>query len=111
MSGEGGGATQTRDNTYQVYDNVSWQKGRHLIKCGAEFMFIEYVPVTQPNLYGSYQFSSGQKPLRPPRRMAPAIRLPASCSVIPPFPSTPTARAEWTDTSRSSPNSCRTGFR
>jgi hypothetical protein len=60
MGGEGGGATQTRDNTYQLYDNVSWQKGRHLIKFGAEFMFIEYVPVTQPNLYGNYQFSSGQ---------------------------------------------------
>jgi hypothetical protein len=60
MGGAGGGATQTRDNTYQLYDNVSWQRGRNLIKFGAEFMFIQYVPITDPNEFGTYQFSSGQ---------------------------------------------------
>jgi hypothetical protein len=60
MGGAGGGATQTRDNTYQAYDNVSWQHGRNLIKFGVEFMFIQYVPITDPNEYGTYQFSSGQ---------------------------------------------------
>jgi hypothetical protein len=60
MGGAGGGAYHARDNTWQVYDNVTWQRGRHLIKVGAEFMFIEYVPVTAPNSYGIYQFSSGQ---------------------------------------------------
>jgi Carboxypeptidase regulatory-like domain len=60
MGGAGGGATQIRDNSYQAYDNVSWQHGRHLIKFGLEFLFIEYVPVTNPNEYGTYQFSSGQ---------------------------------------------------
>jgi hypothetical protein len=60
MGGAGGGASQTRDNTYQAYDNVSWQHGRHLLKFGAELMFLEYVPITDPNEYGTYQFSSGQ---------------------------------------------------
>lgn len=60
MGGAGGGATQVRDNTYQAYDNVTWQHGHHLIKSGVEFMDIQYVPVTFPNEYGTYQFSSGQ---------------------------------------------------
>jgi Carboxypeptidase regulatory-like domain len=60
MGGAGGGATHIRDNTFQAYDNVSWQHGRHQIKIGAEFMFLEYVPITAPNNYGTYQFSSGQ---------------------------------------------------
>lgn len=60
MGGAGGGATQVRDNTYEAYDNVSWQHGRHLVKFGVEFMFIQYVPITYPNEYGTYQFSSGQ---------------------------------------------------
>jgi hypothetical protein len=60
MGGAGGGATQTRDNTFQAYDNLSWQHGRHLLKFGVEFMFLEYVPITDPNNYGTYQFASGQ---------------------------------------------------
>jgi hypothetical protein len=60
MGGAGGGAYHARDNTFQIYDNVTWQRGRHLLKAGAEFMFIEYVPVTAPNSFGIYQFSSGQ---------------------------------------------------
>jgi hypothetical protein len=60
MGGAGGGASLTRDNTYQAYDNVSWQHGRHMVKAGFEYMFIEYVPINYPNLYGTYQFSPGQ---------------------------------------------------
>ena len=60
MGGAGGGNAVVRDNTFQAYDNFSYQKGRHLIKAGAEWIFIEYVNVKQPNLYGTYQFSSGQ---------------------------------------------------
>ena len=60
MGGSGGGASVVRDNTFQAYDNVSYQTGRHLIKAGVEWMFIQYVPVTQPNLLGAYQFSTGQ---------------------------------------------------
>jgi outer membrane receptor protein involved in Fe transport len=60
MGGAGGGASLVRDNTFQVYDNWSRQMGRHLIKAGGEFLFFEYVPITAPNAYGTYQFSSGQ---------------------------------------------------
>jgi hypothetical protein len=60
MGGQGGGASHVRDNTFQVYDNITWQRDRHLIKAGAEFMFLEYVPINFPNSYGTYQFSSGQ---------------------------------------------------
>jgi hypothetical protein len=60
MGGSGGGANVVRDNTFQVYDNWSFQKGRHLIKAGAEWMDLQYVSVTQPNLYGTFQFSTGQ---------------------------------------------------
>jgi hypothetical protein len=60
MGGAGGGAVHVRDNTFQTYDNVSWTRGRHLIKAGAEFMLIQYVPISAPNSYGTYQFSSGQ---------------------------------------------------
>jgi hypothetical protein len=63
MGGVGGGASSTRDNTYQAYDNWSYQIGRHWIKAGAEFRFLEYVPITSPNGYGTYQFSSGQSAL------------------------------------------------
>ena len=60
FGGAGGGASQTRDNAFQAYNNVSWQRGRNLFKFGAEFMFIQYVPITDPNEYGTYQFSSSQ---------------------------------------------------
>jgi hypothetical protein len=60
MGGAGGGANHVRDNTFQAYDNISWTHGRHLIKAGAEFMFMQYVPISAPNSYGTYQFSSGQ---------------------------------------------------
>src|SRR5262249_48045403 len=60
MGGAGGGANHVRDNTFQIYDNVSWTRGRHQLKAGAEFMFLQYVPVAAPNSYGTYQFSAGQ---------------------------------------------------
>ena len=63
MGGAGGGASYTRDNTEQVYDNWSYRTGRHLIKAGVEYMFLDYVPITAPNAYGTYQFSAGQSAL------------------------------------------------
>ncbi len=63
MGGAGGGASYTRDNTIQAYDNLSYQIGRHSIKVGGEFRFLEYVPITAPNAFGTYQFSSGQSAL------------------------------------------------
>jgi hypothetical protein len=66
MGGAGGGASLVRDNTFQIYDNLSFQSGRHLFKAGGEGMFIQYVPVNYPNTYGTYQFSSGQTALSSP---------------------------------------------
>ena len=89
MGGAGGGATYTRDSTYQIYDNWSYQIGKHLIKAGAEFMFLEYVPITAPNAYGTYQFSSGQT-AQSSATDAALVRLwPVFCSVIPRRPAVP----------------------
>ena len=63
MGGAGGGGSHARDNTFQAYDNLSYQVGRHLFKAGVEYRFLEYVPITAPNAYGTYQFSSGQSAL------------------------------------------------
>jgi hypothetical protein len=63
MGGAGGGASYVRDNTYQMYDNWPYQLGRHSIKAGGEFLMLEYVPITAPNAFGTYQFSSGQSAL------------------------------------------------
>ncbi|MFN9296286.1 MAG: carboxypeptidase regulatory-like domain-containing protein, partial [Acidobacteriota bacterium] len=40
LSGIGslGIASRTSDNTFIFYDNLTWQKGRHLIKMGGQFM-------------------------------------------------------------------------
>lgn len=63
MGGSGGGASVVKDNTYQLYDNWSFQTGRHLFKAGGEFLFVEYTTITEPNTYGTFQFSSGQTAL------------------------------------------------
>ena len=41
----GGGAALTRDNTFQFYDNVSWNKGRNSIKFGGGLYWIQYNPL------------------------------------------------------------------
>src|SRR5262249_7194492 len=38
----GGGTVLARNNTYQAYDNFSWEKGRHSLKFGAELLQIGY---------------------------------------------------------------------
>lgn len=63
MGGAGGGSSLTRSNTFQVYDNVSRQTGRHIFKAGYEWMHIQYNPINYPNTYGTYQFSAGQTAL------------------------------------------------
>ena len=63
MGGAGGGSSLTRNTTYQLYDNISRQSGRHLLKAGYEWMYIQYTPINFPNTYGSYQFSAGQTAL------------------------------------------------
>ena len=56
---QGGGNVLTRDNTYQVYDNFSWQKGRHSWKFGAEVLRIQYDRFETPNPLGTFNFTTG----------------------------------------------------
>lgn len=56
---QGGGTVLARDNTYQVYDNYSWQTGRHNVKFGAEVTRIQYNRFQTPSPLGSYTFTNG----------------------------------------------------
>jgi hypothetical protein len=55
----GGGTVLARNNTYQVYDNYSWQKGRHSLKFGAELLQINYSRYETPNPLGTFNFNNG----------------------------------------------------
>ena len=55
----GGGVVNVRNNTYQIYDNVSWHRGRHSIKFGAEIYHVQYNRIESPNMLGNYQFTNG----------------------------------------------------
>ena len=55
----GGGLVQVRDNTYQFYDNFSWQHGRHAVKFGGEILQVRYNRYEAPNLLGNFQFTNG----------------------------------------------------
>jgi hypothetical protein len=55
----GGGAALTRDNTFQFYDNVSWNKGRHSVKFGGSLYWIQYNRFEAPNNLGRFQFTNG----------------------------------------------------
>ena len=54
-----GGVAQSRDNTYQLWDVFAWQLGRHSIKLGGEFDWIEYVRFEYADPLGSMTFTSG----------------------------------------------------
>jgi hypothetical protein len=56
---QGGGTVLTRNNSYQVYDNYAWQKGRHSWKFGAEALRIQYNRLQTPSPLGSYTFTNG----------------------------------------------------
>lgn len=55
----GGGIVLVRDNTFQLYENVFWQHGRHAIKFGGEVLHIQYNRYEAPNAAGNYQFTNG----------------------------------------------------
>jgi hypothetical protein len=55
----GGGNVLVRNNTYQVYDNFAWVKGRHTLKFGGDLMRIEYNRYETPNPLGSFSFTTG----------------------------------------------------
>ncbi len=54
-----GGLVRVRDNTYQIYDNVSWNVGRHAFKFGGEANWVQYNRYESPNLLGTFQFVNG----------------------------------------------------
>jgi hypothetical protein len=53
----GGGIALSRDTTYQVYDNLAWNKGRQAIKFGAEVDQVNYNRYETPAIIGSFQFT------------------------------------------------------
>ena len=55
----GGGITNVKNQTIQVYDNVSWQTGRHSFKTGAEILFTEYNRTELPSTLGTFTFVAG----------------------------------------------------
>jgi hypothetical protein len=55
----GGGIVLVRDNTYQLYDNVFWTRGRHSVKFGAEALQVQYNRYEAPNSLANFQFTNG----------------------------------------------------
>ncbi len=55
----GGGIVQVRDNTYQAYDNVFWQHGRHSVKFGGEILQVQYNRFEAPSAAGNFQYTNG----------------------------------------------------
>ena len=54
-----GGIVQVRDNTYQFYDNVFWQHGRHAVKFGGQIMQVQYNHFEAPSSLANFQFTNG----------------------------------------------------
>ncbi len=55
----GGGTVEVNNRVYQVYDNLSFQMGRHTFKAGAEFLWTEYNRYEVPSTLGTLTFVSG----------------------------------------------------
>lgn len=55
----GGGQVLVRNNTFQIYDNLSWLKGRHSFSFGGEALWLQYNRFESANVTGQYQFSNG----------------------------------------------------
>jgi hypothetical protein len=53
----GGGIALSRDTTYQLYDNLAWTHGRHVIKLGAEIDQVRYSRFEAPSVLGAFQFA------------------------------------------------------
>jgi Carboxypeptidase regulatory-like domain/TonB dependent receptor len=54
-----GGIVQIRDNSYQLYDNVFWQHGRHSVKFGGEILQVQYNRYEAPSSLANFQFTNG----------------------------------------------------
>jgi len=54
-----GGIVLIRDNTFQLYQNIFWQHGRHAVKFGAEALQVQYNRYEAPNSLANFQFTNG----------------------------------------------------
>jgi hypothetical protein len=55
----GGGAVEVNNRSYQVYDNLTFQRGHHTFKAGAELLWTEYNRYEVPSKLGTLTFVSG----------------------------------------------------
>ncbi|MBZ5679879.1 MAG: TonB-dependent receptor [Acidobacteriia bacterium] len=55
----------TIDNGFRLVDSLSWIKGRHDYKFGADFRYQQYSPLNFSNTAGTYHFSHGQTAATP----------------------------------------------
>jgi hypothetical protein len=55
----GGGTVLTRNNSYQIYDNVSWVRGNKSWKFGGELIRLDYVRSEAASPLGDFQFLQG----------------------------------------------------
>ncbi|MBI4905246.1 MAG: TonB-dependent receptor [Acidobacteria bacterium] len=55
----GGGLLNVRNTTFQIYDNLAWTHGRHIVKAGAELMQVRYGRIETPSSLGNFQFTNG----------------------------------------------------
>lgn len=55
----GGGLVNVDNRVFQIYDNLTWTRGSHQVKGGAEFLWIEYNRTEAPSALGTFQFTSG----------------------------------------------------
>jgi hypothetical protein len=53
----GGGIALSRDTTYQAYDNLAWNHGRHALKFGVDVEQVNYDRYETPAVLGSFQFT------------------------------------------------------
>jgi Carboxypeptidase regulatory-like domain len=48
-----------KDNNYEMYDNVTWHRGRHTVKFGGYFFHLAVDPVNANNARGTFSFTGG----------------------------------------------------
>ena len=104
----GGGIVQVRDNTYQAYDNVFWQHGRHAVKFGGEVAAGAIQPLRSAEHSRRISSSPMASPRGPRTTTAPATRWPACSWRCPPSATARSARAASTAASGFTPPIFRT---